>query len=35
MSLLFAQMQRCPWSSAKIVLGVSALFAAAVYLLHG
>jgi hypothetical protein len=35
MSLLIAQMQRCPWSSAKIVLGASAFLAAAVYLLHG
>jgi hypothetical protein len=35
MSLIFAQMQRCPWNSAKVVLGVSAFFATALYLLHG
>ncbi|SDR41316.1 hypothetical protein SAMN05444161_3665 [Rhizobiales bacterium GAS191] len=35
MSLIIAQMQRCPWNSAKIVLGASALFASAFYLLHG
>jgi hypothetical protein len=35
MSVILAQMQRCPWNSAKIVLGVSAFFASAFYLLHG
>ena len=34
MSLLFAQMQRSPWNSAKIVLGASAFLAAAIYLLR-
>jgi hypothetical protein len=34
MSLLLAQMQRSPWSSAKIVLAASAFLAAAIYLLH-
>ena len=35
MSVLIAQMQRCPWNSAKIVLGASAFLVAAIYLLHG
>jgi len=28
-------MQRSPWNCAKIILGVSAFFAIALYLLHG
>jgi hypothetical protein len=34
-SLFLAQMQRSPWNCAKVVLGVSAFFAIALYLLHG
>jgi hypothetical protein len=35
MSLIFAQMQRSPWNSAKVVLGISAFFATAFYFLNG
>jgi hypothetical protein len=35
MSLIFAHMQRCPWNSARVVLGMSALVAAVAYMLHG
>jgi hypothetical protein len=35
MSLLFAQMQRCPWNSARVVLGIFAGIAGIAYLLNG
>jgi hypothetical protein len=35
MSLIFAQMQRSPWNSARVVLSAFAVIAGVAYLLHG